>query len=77
MLYEKAYSILNGYPRPRVRVTLVSGEVLETPRPMLACCSKFKCVISTDGIVAKSFRWEMIRDFELIPFDPPKEFKYG
>jgi hypothetical protein len=66
MLYEKASAILNGSPRPRVRVTLKTGEVLETPWSLLAAVSPRECAISTDGQHCRYFKWDLIADFEAI-----------
>jgi hypothetical protein len=66
MLYETASAILNSYPRPRVRITLKTGEVLETPRPLLATCGPKSCSISTDGHRARFLRWAEIESFEKV-----------
>jgi len=64
MLYDKARTILNAYPRPRVRVVLKSGEVIETPRSLLASVSFRSCAISSDGNHVRVFKWGDIQDFE-------------
>ncbi|HEY0008678.1 MAG TPA: hypothetical protein VGB55_08145 [Tepidisphaeraceae bacterium] len=67
MLYETASEILNSFPVPRVRVTLVTGEVLETPGPLMAGCNSKICSVSTDGHHARVFRWSEIAAFERLP----------
>ncbi len=69
MLYEKAKSILDRYPPPRVRAVLKTGEVIETPHELLAAVSPGRLAISADGEHARVFRWTEIADFDAIPHD--------
>ena len=64
MLYETARDILRSSPRPRVRITLKTGDVFETPRPLLASVSPHSCTVSTDGKTLKFLRWDQIARFE-------------
>jgi len=68
-VYEYAVAILRSHPRPRVRVTLTTGEVLTTPQSLMAACSPQKLTISTDGVSLRQFRWDQIVGFEKLP-DP-------
>jgi hypothetical protein len=72
MLYQTACEILDSHPRPRVRVILKTGQVLETPGPLLAAVSPKVCAISTDGEHALRFRWEEVAAFEKMAADAPK-----
>jgi hypothetical protein len=66
MLYETARDILRSSPRPRVRITLKTGDVFETPRPLLASVSPHSCTVSLDGIKLKFLRWDEIANFERV-----------